>query len=84
MTLTCDQPTITNGTVTPASATVEQGQSYEISCDSGFTISGATTMICRANGSLSDMPTCEGMQFDLNNLILKLCLILKCNNKKYK
>ena len=71
MTVACDQPTITNGTVTPASATVEQGQSYEVSCDSGFTISGATTMICRANGTISDMPTCEGMQFDLITFNLK-------------
>ena len=63
MTVTCDQPTITNGTVTPASATVEQGQSYEVSCDSGYTISGATTMTCQADTTFDGTPTCEGTHF---------------------
>ena len=56
----CNQPTITNGSVTPATATVEQGDTYEASCDSGFTLSGWATMTCQSNGTFGQIPTCEG------------------------
>ena len=66
--MACNQPTITNGSVTPANVTVEQGESYEASCDSGFTISGSTTMTCQSNGIFDQTPTCQGTQYILCNL----------------
>ena len=59
----CNQPTILNGSVTPADATVEQGETYEASCDSGFTISGWTTMSCQPNGTFDQTPSCEGKYY---------------------
>ena len=60
-TVECDQPTISNGSVIPANAsTVEQGETYEVSCDSGFTLSGPPNMTCQSNGAFDQTPTCEG------------------------
>ena len=60
-TVECNQPTITNGSVIPANAsTVEQGETYEVSCDSGFTLSGSPNMTCQSNGTFDQTPTCQG------------------------
>ena len=57
----CDKPVIANGTVSPANAAVEQGQSYNVTCDSGYTINGTTTiMTCQADTNFDRTPTCEG------------------------
>ena len=59
--MACNQPTITNGSVIPADAsTVEQGETYEVSCDSGFTLSGSPYMICQSDGTFDETPTCQG------------------------
>ena len=58
-TVECNQPTITNGNVIPANVrTVEQGETYELSCDSGFTLSGSPNMTCQSNGTFDQTPTC--------------------------
>ena len=60
-TVECDQPTITNGSVAPANeSTVEEGESYEVSCDSGFTLSGSPDMTCQSSGTFDQTPTCQG------------------------
>ena len=60
-TVECNQPTITNGSVAPANeSTVEQGQTYEVSCDSGFTLSGSPDMTCQSSGTFDQTPTCQG------------------------
>ena len=60
-TVECNQPTITNGSVAPALAsTDEQGETYEVSCDSDFTLSGSPNMTCQSNGTFDQTPTCEG------------------------
>ena len=60
-TVECNQPTITNGSVAPALAsTVEQGETYEVSCDSGYTLSGSPNMTCQSNGTFDQTPTCQG------------------------
>ena len=59
-TVECNQPTITNGSVSPSLAsTVEQGETYEVSCDSGFTLSGSPNMTCESNGTFDQTPTCQ-------------------------
>ena len=60
MTPECDKPTITGGAVSPANATVEQGESYEVTCDNGYTINGSTSMTCQADTNFDETPTCEG------------------------
>ena len=60
-TVECNQPTITNGSVAPANeSTVEQGETYEVSCDSGFTLYGSPDMTCQSNGTFDQTPTCQG------------------------
>ena len=57
---TCDKPTIGNGTVSPSDATVDYEATYEVTCDTGYTISGTSTMTCAADGNFDQTPTCEG------------------------
>ncbi|XP_063693301.1 sushi, von Willebrand factor type A, EGF and pentraxin domain-containing protein 1-like isoform X3 [Bolinopsis microptera] len=52
----CSTPIIEKGTVTPDSK-ISSGASYNVACDSGFVISGSTTVTCM-NGELSASPTC--------------------------
>ena len=33
---------------------------YEVTCNTGFTISGSSTMTCGADGTFDQTPTCEG------------------------
>ena len=57
---TCDKPTISDGSVSPSDATVDYDATYEVSCDTGFTISASSTMTCGADGTFDQTPTCEG------------------------
>ena len=57
---TCAQPSISNGSVTPSDATVNYEATYQVTCNVGFIISGSSTMICGANGSFDQTPTCQG------------------------
>ena len=59
--MVCYQPTIINGSFTPDNATVEQAETYEATCDSGFTMSGSSTMTCQPNGTFDHTPTCKGI-----------------------
>ena len=54
----CDKPNIDDGTLSPSSATVSSGASYEVTCNDGFVISGPSTVTC-TTGNLSELPTCE-------------------------
>ncbi|KAL5261524.1 hypothetical protein ACHWQZ_G007290 [Mnemiopsis leidyi] len=54
----CNKPTIQDGTLTPSGSTVESGSNYQVSCNSGFTISGSPTITC-TNGQLSEFPSCK-------------------------
>ena len=56
---TCSKPSISDGSVMPADSTVNYEASYEVSCDVGFTISGSTTMMCGADGTFDQTPTCQ-------------------------
>ncbi|KAL5262342.1 hypothetical protein ACHWQZ_G007910 [Mnemiopsis leidyi] len=59
--LKCEAPTITGGTVTPTTA-ISTGASYAVSCNSGFTLKGQSTVSCTENNgkaTLSTLPTCE-------------------------
>ena len=57
---TCAKPFISDGSVSPSEATVNNGATYEVTCDDGFVISGASTMICGADGGFDQTPTCQG------------------------
>jgi len=57
------KPSISDGSVMPAAATVEYEASYEVTCDVGFTISGSTTMTCGADGTFDKTPICQGNRF---------------------
>ncbi|XP_053398307.1 CUB and sushi domain-containing protein 1-like [Mercenaria mercenaria] len=54
----CGNPTPTNG-VADAPAGFTYGKMAVISCNTGHTLSGDTLIICQANGTWSDSPTCE-------------------------
>ena len=56
----CEKPEIENGEVSPTSETVKSGESYEVTCSSGHSLSEPTlsTLTC-TNGELSTLPTCE-------------------------
>ena len=55
----CVKPTVVHGTVTPDSASIVNGESYTVTCDSNYEISGNSDVSC-TNGALSTVPTCEG------------------------
>ena len=57
---TCAKPSISDGNVSPSEATVDYGATYEITCNTGYTISGSSTMICGADGDFDQTPTCQG------------------------
>ena len=57
---TCAKQFISDGSVSPSEATVNNGATYEVTCDDGFVISGASTMICGADGGFDQTPTCQG------------------------
>ena len=58
---TCAKPSISDGSVSPSDAsTVDYEATYEVTCNTGFTISGSSTMECGADGTFSQTPTCQG------------------------
>ena len=57
---TCAKPSIADGSVSPSEATVEYGATYEVTCNSGSTISSSSTMTCGADGNFDQTPTCQG------------------------
>ena len=59
--ITCEKPSITDGTVNPSNATaVVYGSSYEVTCNTDFRIVGSTTMTCSGDGNFDQSPTCAG------------------------
>ena len=61
-TIICSKPTISDGTVTPTNATVNFGQSYEVTCNEGYNMTEGSdpTMTCGAGAAFDQTPTCEG------------------------
>ncbi|XP_063676930.1 ZP domain-containing protein-like [Bolinopsis microptera] len=49
-------PVIEQGIISPYS-TIDSGSTYEIRCDSGFVITGPSSMVC-TDGTLSESPSC--------------------------
>ena len=56
----CNKPSISGGSVSPPEATVDYSETYEVTCNTGFTISGPSTMTCGADGTFDQTPTCQG------------------------
>ena len=52
----CDKPSVAIGTVSPDTATIASGTTYEVSCNSGLKIS----LTCGSDGELNQTPTCLG------------------------
>ena len=57
---TCDKPSISDGSVTPSDTTVDYEATYAVTCNTGFTIAGSSTMSCGAGGDFDQTPTCQG------------------------
>ena len=57
--VTCSKPLIPGGTVSPSDANVEYSEVYEVTCNTGHTISGANTMTCEPNGTFDQTPNCQ-------------------------
>ena len=57
---TCPKPSISDGSVSPSDGTVDYEATYEVTCNTGFTISGPSTMTCGADGTFDQPPTCQG------------------------
>ena len=64
---TCTKPTISDGSVSPPDATVDYDATYEVTCDTGWTISGSSIMTCGADGTFDQTPTCEGNIYKYKN-----------------
>ena len=58
--ITCTKPTISGGTVTPAS-TVGYGESYTVECKEGHIASGDSKMTCVDVDTFNQTPTCSDM-----------------------
>ena len=78
----CTKPDIKDGTVTPDTATISSGSSYEVTCNEaeGYVISGTSKISC-SNGVLSELPTCGKLAMLI--LLLNLNLYSKCNRRLY-
>ena len=46
--------------MSPSEATVDYEAAYEVTCNTGYTISGPSTMICGSDGTFDQTPTCQG------------------------
>ena len=57
---TCSKPSISDGSVSPSDETVDYEATYNVTCYTGFTISGPSTMTCGADGTFDQTPTCQG------------------------
>jgi len=57
--VTCTKPEIANATLGPETATINSTDTYTVTCDEGFTISGSPTVTCQSDGNLSELPTCQ-------------------------
>ena len=49
--------------MSPSNETVEYGATYEVTCNTGFTITGSSTMVCGADGNVDQTPKCRGKTF---------------------
>ena len=86
----CTKPDIKDGTVTPDTATISSGSSYEVTCNEaeGYVISGTSKISC-SNGVLSELPTCGMLAMLIlllnlfSNIIISLerCIIRLSNGK---
>ena len=61
--VTCSRPTIANGTVAPTNASIGQGESYEVSCSSGFILVGSDTVTCLYDETFDNYPVCTGIYY---------------------
>ena len=61
----CSKPTITDGTVDPDDDTVVVDDTYTITCNTHYTLSGSATMTCESSESFDQTPICEGVQFNV-------------------
>ena len=57
---TCSIPSISDGSVSPSNETVDYEATYEVACNTGFAISGSSTMACGDEGTFDQTPTCQG------------------------
>lgn len=55
----CSKPIIGNGMVSPDRLAIESGDTYSVTCDATFEISGSPTINCEGGNQLSELPTCE-------------------------
>ena len=53
----CDAPTIANGIFSPS--ITSHGVSVEISCDTGFSLEGESTLTCSDGSWDKTLPTCH-------------------------
>ena len=72
--ITCDQPTITDGTVAPDDATVAFEGTYTVTCNSGSEIAGTGNpiMTCTSIDDFDQTPSCTGIHFIV--LIVRILL----------
>ena len=57
---TCSKPSISDGSVSPFNETVDYEATYEVTCNTGFVISGPSAMACGDEGTFDQNPTCQG------------------------
>ena len=57
---TCARPSISDGSVSPSDGTVDYEAAYNVTCYTGFTISGPSALRCGADGTVDQTPTCQG------------------------
>ena len=60
--ITCSKPPIDDATITPDQTTVGHGESYTVSCNTGYSIPGSGILLCVADNTFDQtIPTCQGL-----------------------
>ena len=54
----CSEPSIQDGSFSPAQPEIPLGANYEVTCNSGFELIGSSTVTC-TEGGLTTTPTCD-------------------------
>ena len=60
--ITCDQPTITDGTVDPTTSVAFE-ETYTVTCVDPYVLSGSATMTCTSIDGFDQTPSCTGIHF---------------------
>ena len=78
----CDKPEIADGTIHPDRPTIYHYPNgvggYKVTCNEGLTLSGPAIVYCKADGELSELPTCHPGKPTQHNYFKPTVRFAKC------